>query len=109
MSKSRKKKKKEVNKVVLFTILFVINIYIFSILHEACHVKIAYYFNVPVIRANIFTLDLLFDDRNLTPEQHTSYYFLQSLVEIITLPVFGMFLGIYFFLIARIDDHDRHQ
>jgi hypothetical protein len=95
--------KKQVSKVMLFAFIFLVYIYVFGVLHEVTHAKVAYYYNVEPVEANVFLFKLVYNDTMLTPQQHDDYYYLQSLVEIASLPILGMFMVVFFLVMSKID------
>lgn len=96
--------KKQVSKVMLFALIFLVYIYVFGVLHEVTHAKVAYYYNVEPMEANVFLFKLVYNDTMLTSKQHDDYYFLQSLVEIASLPVLGIFMISFFIVMSKIED-----
>lgn len=98
----KEKEKKSVKQVALFTFIFLLYIYTFGVMHEVTHAKVAYYFNVEPVEANVFLFKLVYNDTMLNAQQHEDYYYLQSLVEIVSLPILGFFMIAFFLVMSKI-------
>jgi hypothetical protein len=80
--------------------------YLFLVVHEITHTKIAYYFQVKLIHQDVYRFNLEYDASNLNREEFIQYQTLHSWNELIGTLVLGMMITAFYFVIVKMITED---